>query len=134
MTNRNRFINLIVVTLMFFFSTKLTYAGASGMSEEQMEALMKNAEKMQECMAKVDQSEMQKLSQKSQKMHEEVQALCKADKKDEAQKRAIEFGQETANSRALQEMKKCGEMMQLPPGIAGAEDLASGKQHVCDNF
>lgn len=135
MFNRNILFYLLTFSTVFFIFIPQSFAGNPAVSDEQMQQMMKNAQKMQECIAKIDQSAMQKLTEKSQKMQGELQALCAAGKRDEAQDKAIKFGKEISNSKEMQEMKKCGEMaqqmMQQMPQIPGS-DGNKGTQHVCD--
>ena len=129
------------ICILFLFFTSLIQAEPAqnaGMSEEQMQQLMKNAQKMQECFAQMDQSAMQSLNAKGKKMRGEVKALCAAGKRDEAQNTAIKYGKEIANSREMEEMKKCGDMakqmMQQMPMNPGTDGDFSGIGHVCDGI
>ena len=132
MHTRNSIIKSASTVFLFISLTQILHAGNPGMTEEQMEQLMKNAEKMQACMAKMDQSAMQKLSDKGKKMQGELKSLCAAGKRDEAQSKAIKFGQEIATSKEMQEMKKCGEMAQQMMKQMPA--ASPGSRHVCDGF
>lgn len=120
--------SLIVVLLASFAAT--VQAGG-GMSEEQMQQMMK----MQECMARVDQSRLEALSAKAEVMDKKIRALCSAGKRDEAQNVAIEHGKEISASPIMQEVKKCGEMakgMQMPMMDDLQKDYAD--RHVCDDM
>lgn len=109
---------------------------APEMNQEQMQQMMQNMEAMQNCMQNVDQSAMQAFEQRAEQMQAEVQALCAAGKRDEAQQRAMEFGKEVAQNPAMQEMKKCGQMMQgmAPklPKVAQSADSKNKNTHICD--
>jgi len=134
--------NLIRLSVfVFLYSTSFVQsvqAGNAGMTEEQMQQLMQNVEKMQECFAKMDQAAMQSLTAKGEKMQAEVKALCATGKRDEAQSKAIEYGKEIANSKEMQEMKKCsemaGDMMQQMPMAPGTDGDFSEMGHVCDEM
>lgn len=129
---------------MKFFATLLTamlpaVAAAQnvpGMNPEQMQQMMQGMEAMQNCMQNVDQSAMQAFEQRAEQMQAEVKALCAAGKRDEAQQRALAFGMEAAKNPAVQEMKKCGQMMQgmAPqlPRVAQSADSESKNTHICD--
>jgi hypothetical protein len=136
--NTNNFLPLLTfVFLNSIFFIPPVQAGA-GMTEEQMEQMMRSAEKMQECFAKMDQSAMQSLNAKGEKIQAEIKALCVAGKRDQAQNKAMEYGKEIANSKEMQEMKKCtemaGDMMQHMPMSPGADGDFSGMGHVCDEM
>lgn len=135
--------NLVCVPLFVFMFCPLFFqtvqaAGNTDMTEEQMQQLMQAAGKMQECYAKMDQSALQALNAKSEKMQAEVKALCAAGKRDQAQNRAIQHGKEIASSKVMQEMKKCGEMAgemmnQMPMGPGTGSDFTD-MGHVCDSI
>ena len=136
--NSNNFISFISIAILVCISFVQPAQAGAGMSEEQMQQMMQAAEKMQECFAKMDQSAMQSLTAKGEKMQAEVKALCATGKRDEAQSKAIEYGKEIANSKEMQEMKKCtemaGDMMQHMPMSPGADGDFSGMGHVCDEM
>ena len=129
-----------IATVFIFFSSVITLMqfAAAGMTEEQMQQMMENAQKMQECMANIDQSAMDKLTARSEKMQVEIEALCTAGKREAAQDKAMKYGKEMANSKVMREMKKCGEMgqqmRQQMPMMPGTEGDSSGSGHVCDGF
>jgi hypothetical protein len=105
--------------------------------QQQMQAMMQNAQQMQACMENVDQSELQRFEQQAKQMEAEVNALCDAGERDQAQHKALSFGQTVASSAAIQEVRNCAEIMRdVMPGIA---DMAknysaeNSESHVCDN-
>lgn len=109
-----------------------------GMNEQDMQKMMQQAMKAQACMEKIDQAELKALEQRSNEFDTEVRALCAAGKRDKAQKKAIKFGKEMAKKPVLQEMKKCGELMQgeMPQMEMPLmdEDIDYSSQHVCDDY
>ena len=112
-------------------------ANPAGMSPEQMQQMMKQAEAAQACMEKVDQSKLEALEVKGKKMQAEIKGLCKAGKRDKAISTAMEYSMQMKNDPALKEMSKCGEMMQgmMPKPYSPIEEGPDGKpSHVCDNI
>lgn len=107
---------------------------AQPMDEERMEQMMHNMQAMQECMAGIDQAEMQAFQQKAEAMDAEVKALCAEGKRDAATKRAMAFGKEAAASDLMRQMQKCGQdMKNMMPQTAQTHEHDGGKpQHVCD--
>ncbi|MCK5189866.1 MAG: hypothetical protein KAI44_00220 [Methylococcales bacterium] len=109
-----------------------------GFDQQQMQAMMQKGQEMQACMKNIDQTEMQAFEQKGRKMEAEVKELCAAGKRAEALSKAMAFGKEVMNSSAMQQMKKCGEMMQgMMPGVTQfSKDYENddSQGHVCDNF
>jgi predicted lipoprotein len=106
--------------------------------QQQIQAMMQNAQKMQTCIQNVDQSQMQAFEQKGKQMEQQVDALCAAGHRDEALAKAMSFSQEISSDPAIIELKKCQEMMQgIMPGISKfAEDYAdedSDGGHICDD-
>ena len=117
--------------------TNFVFANPTGMSPEQMQQMMKQAEAAQACMEKVDQSKLEALEVKGKKMQAEIQALCKAGKRDKAMTTAMEYSMQMKNDPALKEMSKCGEMMQgmMPKPYSPIDEGPDGKpSHVCDNI
>ena len=126
---------LLISLLIIPFTASAQNMG--GMTEAQMQQLMQQAQTMQNCMANIDQTEMEAFQQKAEAMDAEVKALCAAGKRDAAMARAMDFGKDTAQSSIMQDMKKCGEGMKnmLPnlPKTARPTDDTSGKpRHICD--
>jgi len=109
------------------------YAQDEEMSDEQMQQVMENADKIQECMGEVDQKAMDALAKKGEKVIIEIKNLCEAGKHDEAQKMADDYGNEMAASKEIQAMQKCGAM---PQGMM-AQHPGQGNgttSHVCDGM
>lgn len=110
--------------------------GGMPMTEAQMQQMMQQAQSMQNCMANIDQTEMEAFQQKAEAMDAEVKALCAAGKRDAAMARAMAFGKETAQSNIMKDMKKCGEgmknMMPMLPKTAQTTNASDKPSHVCD--
>lgn len=108
-----------------------------GMNEMDVQKMMQQAQAMQACMEQVDQTALQKFQVRAREVNEEIKSLCAAGKRDEAQKVAMDFAMEAEKDKAVQEMKKCGELakdmmpQQMPETY---EDLDYSRQHVCDHL
>lgn len=105
-----------------------------GMSEEQMQRAMEQMQKAQSCMQNIDQTELQALEQRSHEFQAEVKSLCASGKRDEAQRKAIAYGQEVSQSNAIQTIRECGELMkgmvaQMPMTEL---DRDFSNEHICD--
>ena len=98
-----------IVTIVLFLLAPVM-AAAQDMSEAEMQNMMQLMQKMQECMAKVDQSELESLAQRSEEFEGELKALCDQGKKAEAQKMAIAYGKEMMKNESLKKMRKCAEI------------------------
>lgn len=127
--------SLLVVMITFFVST----AQAQGFNEADMQNLMQVMQKMQECMAKVDQQELERLEEEGNKMEAELKALCEQGKRDKAQKKAIAFSKKIMKNPALIQMKECGELTKgmMPPGSEEPtldEEFDFTNRHVCDDM
>ncbi len=120
----------------FFYGLLLIpfIASAQPMDDERMEQMMNNMQAMQECMAGIDEAEMQAFQQKAEAMDAEVKILCAEGKRDAAMKRAMAFGKEAAASDLMRQMQKCGQdMKHMMPQTAQSHEDAGGKpRHVCD--
>lgn len=125
-----------MIPLLFIAAPALAQ-GPQGMSQQDMQNMMQAAQQMASCMAQIDQSEIKALEKRSKEMEAEIDSLCKEGKRDEAQQKAMAFGREIKDSPAMQQMKKCGEMVKgmksmMPSmGIKDMEEEYKNK-HVCD--
>jgi hypothetical protein len=107
-----------------------------GMGEGDTQNMMLQMQKMQTCMQGVDQSQLQAFEQRASKIEAEVKSLCASGKRDDAQQKAMAFGQEVVGNPDIQKMMKCGEMMSsvMPkmPFMDQANDPGKSVKHVCD--
>jgi hypothetical protein len=105
-----------------------------GMSEEDMQKMTQQMQKMETCMQNVDQAKLKVLEQRSYQFDAEVKSLCASGKREEAQAKAISFGKEIANDPTMQAMRKCGEMMKgMTPKMPFMDQHKdSSSHHVCD--
>ena len=107
------------------------------MNDVDVQKMMQQAQELQACMEKVDQAALQKFQQRAMEVNDEIRALCEAGKRSRAQKLAMDFGKESEKNKAVQEMKKCGELAKgmIPPDMPQAnEDIDYSNQHVCDHL
>ena len=127
---------LIKIVLLTSFSMPLMAQGTGGeMTQEQMQKMMEGAKKMQECMSKIDPAVMQRVQEDGKKIAVEIDTLCAAGKRDEAQERAMAHAQSMATSKDMEQMHACGMMAQgmspnMPMQQGTTENVAAG--HVCD--
>jgi len=122
----------MIITISFLL---LPVAAVAQDIPDMGEEMMLRMQNMQTCMEGVDQSALQAFELRSSQMDNEVKALCASGKRDEAQQMAISFGQEVAKTPALQEIKRCGEMMEgaAMPNMPLVKDTDYSIHHVCDN-
>lgn len=127
---------LATTLLLISLTSSAQNPGGMQMDEAQMQQMMQQAQKMQDCMANIDQAEMDAFQKQAEEMNSEVEALCAAGKRDAAMARAMAFGKETAQNKAMQQMKKCGEgmknMMPNMPKVAQPHDDEDKPRHICD--
>ena len=90
----------------------------SRMNQQDMQKMMQQAQKMQACMQKIDQAELEKLRVKAEAMSAEIQALCDAGKRDEALSTAIRLGRDMQSEPVMREMQGCSEVLQDMPAFA----------------
>jgi hypothetical protein len=69
-----------------------------GMGEGDTQNMMLQMQKMQTCMQGVDQSQLQAFEQRASKIEAEVKSLCASGKRDDAQQKAMAFGQEVVGN------------------------------------
>lgn len=106
----------------------------STMSEQSIQQMMEQAQKMQACMQNIDQSRLPELERKARVMESEIKALCTQGKRDQAEQKAVDFAKEVAQDKDLQAMRTCGEMMQgvMPQMPPVDYERSAGNKHICD--
>lgn len=124
----------IFVMLLLFIPMPVLAQNYQGMGEGNMEMMMQNMEKMQECMDNVDEAEMEKIQQRAEEMDAEIRSLCQAGKRQAAQSKAVAFGKEMSKNPSVKHMQKCSKMMEgfMPQNPYMDPDRDYSKQHVCD--
>jgi hypothetical protein len=114
----------------------IPFAAAARTLQDLNQAEMQNyVQQMQNCMAQVDQAELEALGQRSDAVDAEIAALCEQGKRDQAQERAIAYSREMAENPVVQQMKECGELAAslMPEGEKPMEDdFDFTSRHVCD--
>ena len=116
--------------------TSISYAeqmsNINGMNMQQMMAQM---QKMQQCLLQVDEAELRQYEARINQLEPQLKSLCQQGKRDEAQNKAIAFGKEVANSSSIKIIKECTKNMQtngfMPP-LPDFDDL--GDRHICDEL
>lgn len=125
---------LTMLLLSMWCMPSVLYAQNDQMSDEQMQQMMENAGKMQDCMANMDQKAMDDFAARGEKVHAEIKKLCAAGKRDEAQKMAIDYGKEMATSKEMKAMQQCGQMAQGMVRPMPGQGDADNPGHVCDEM
>ncbi|MEJ2762308.1 MAG: hypothetical protein P8126_12530 [Gammaproteobacteria bacterium] len=85
-------------------------AGPGGMSEEQMQQMMENARKLEQCFKNIDRTALDKLEEEGRKVEAEVNDLCKAGRKGEAQAAAVAYDRKVNGSKEVKAFFKCSKM------------------------
>ena len=128
---------IVISTLIVLLPAIVFAQNFQNMSEQDMQKMMEQGQKMQDCMQNVDQSQLEALQKRSEEFQAELRSLCDAGKRDKVQKKAISYSKEVMNNPAMKQMKKCGElaqgmMSQMPQMPFMDEDVDYSKTHVCD--
>jgi hypothetical protein len=129
---------IFAIMFLLFLPTAVLAQNYQNMSEQDMQKMMQQARKMQECMMNIDQEKLREIEQRSIQLDIELKNLCAKGKRDAAQAKAISFGMEMAEDPTLLEMRKCGEMYQgMVPNMPymeqyQVEDEDRASHHVCD--
>ena len=124
---------LSVLALMF-----MSLSSIAGVSDEQMQDMMKQAEVAQQCFEKIDKSQFQQMQIEVNQMQSELKALCNAGKRSEAMNAAMKYQKKYDNNSEIEQMKKCADMMKgmmanIPamPGL-NIPSEADTEKHICD--
>ena len=105
------------------------------MDQNSMKLLMEKMEKIQQCMEKVDQSELKKLEARANQFRTEVKSMCDSSQRDAAQKKAIAFSKEMMESPTVKTLKGCAEEMGDFVSKITVPDYADmdSNLHICDS-
>ena len=115
-------------------------AQAQNMSEQDMQKMMASMQEMQACMQAIDQQALKQLEKDSEAIDAEIDQLCQAGKRDEAQDKALDYSRKMMQEPAVVQLRKCTENMQvamqgmLPeqqPVFENLEEELKDK-HICD--
>lgn len=113
-------------------------ANQQGMSDGDMQKMMQSIEKMQACMSKISQKEIQALTAKTEKFSNSIMSLCEQGQRDKAQEKAIAFAKEFSNNATMKKMEKCGAMAR--DMIPNMQEMLSDEnghgqdRHICDSL
>jgi len=124
----------IILAAALIFTAPLYAQDFANMDQAQIENMMKQAQAMQVCMANIDQSALEALKVESEKLAAEVDALCKAGDRDDAQAKAISFGKKMVKEPVMLELKECAGMasMMIPQTVWAELDNEDTQAHVCN--
>lgn len=143
------FLRLITTLLLLFLSYQAgpvyaadqtsgpAAAGPGGMAEEQMQQMIENDQKLLQCLKKIDRTALDKLEKEGKEVEANINDLCKAGRRDEAQAAAVAYARKVNGSKEVRAFRKCSE---LAKGIMGnismmmeesQEQLQNG--NVCDS-
>lgn len=125
-----------IILFVLLIPAALIAGNPVGMNQGNMQNMMQVMQQVQQCMEKIDQSKLNELQARSEKLKQEVDTLCAQGKRDKAQEKALVFGKEIASDPAIQQMSKCGELAQgaLPmmSNINTYDEKEYANKHVCD--
>jgi len=121
--------NAVLVLLILFPAM----VGAQNLQGMKVEDLQKMMQKMQTCMQKVDRGKLKTLEQLGNKIEAEVKSLCASGERDQAQAKAMAFGQKLQKNEMVKTMRECSKIMQdVMPMEPILEQKDYSKHHVCD--
>lgn len=116
-------------------STSVQAANMSSMEGMNMQQMMAQMQKMQQCLLQVDEAELRHYESRVSKLEIELRTLCKSGDRDQAQKKAIAFGKEITNSKAFKTIESCTKDMQLNAFMPQAPDFDNlGDRHICNEL
>lgn len=131
-----------ITGVLLLIPATLLAANPSGLNQgstqnaPDMQNMMQVMQQVQECMAKIDENQMEQLQVQSEKFGKEIESLCAEGKRDKAQKQAMTFAKEVASSPVMKQMRECGEMAQgavpMMEGIGVYDEKKYEETHVCD--
>lgn len=106
------------------------------MNQTDIENMMNNLQGMETCMQSIDKNKLDELKSGAERVESEVDAMCRAGKRSQAQARAVSYGKKMANDPTMQAMMECVEpmkgMMKSVPMMPFDEVMENSDAHVCD--
>ena len=126
----------ILITVALLIAAPLYAQDFANMDQAQIDGFMKQAQAMQLCMANIDQQELEALGVEGEKLAAEIQTLCKAGERDEAQAKAVSYGKQILKDPVMLELKECtGMASQMIPQTMWAElENEDTQAHVCNTY
>ena len=126
---------LSVITLLLLVPTAVIAQNYQGMNEADMQKMMQQAQKAQACMQNVNQQNLQALGNRAKQMETEINALCAAGKRSEAEKKALKFGLDISKDPDVQAARKCGDLMRgaMPTARLMQQPEKTSGRHICDD-
>lgn len=116
----------------------LTSFSALAYANEQQQ-MMESMLHFQRCFESIDERDLDTMSKESEKMADQLEQMCQAGKRKEAQKFAIEFSQKMLNDPTFKAMQAC--VAQVEVAFPGLPDLGNEfsieeleKTHICDEL
>lgn len=128
-----RFFNTLIFTLAI--SSSVQAANMSSMEGMNMQQMMAQMQKMQQCLLKVDEAELRHYESRVSKLEVELRALCQAGDREQAQEKAIAFGKEITSSKAFKTIESCTKDMQINAFMPKVPDFDNlGDRHICNEL
>jgi hypothetical protein len=100
-----------------------------------IEALMQQAQKIQVCMAKIDQAELEQVQAEAEAKAAELRKMCAAGERAAAQSEAVTYGKQLVEEPVILEAKACLGIagLGIPQATwADLDDAETAQVHVCD--
>lgn len=110
-------------------------------SQADMQNMMQKAQEMQQCMAKIDKAELERLEERGNAMNDELERLCRAGREDDALAKAMDFSREMRTAPVVKQAQACAkdlpEMLAAMPFEQMAEqyaDATEAEDDFCASF
>jgi predicted Zn-dependent protease len=111
-----------------------------GMSDQQIQQMMQQAEEAKKCFSKLDQSKFDELETRGKEMEAKIKALCTAGQRDEAMSSAMKFSKQMQDDPQIKALRECSKLMEGSmaemelPYMQTEEDEQEESGHVCDDM
>lgn len=107
-----------------------------GMDADELSRMMAGAGEIMACFGRLDQDRMEVLGARAERVNAELEKLCDAGQRDQAQRQAKQYLDEFMDEPEYAQLMECGEVAErMFPDLVdmGALDLENGA-HVCDSL
>lgn len=109
-------------------------AQAQLLGTDQIQGLLDQAQNIEQCMSQRDAAATAALRARSERLSQEIESLCKAGKRDQAQATAVAFAREMIDSPVMENLEDCAGPLGalLPAALASLNGDAADAIQVCD--
>ncbi|MDG6777710.1 hypothetical protein QCB44_03215 [Thiomicrorhabdus sp. zzn3] len=139
MNFKNQAVSVLTPLLIGLFIQTAQAENMAPMKTPQMQQMIHQMHKMQQCLQEVDEMALHRYEEKINALESELRQLCKAGKEAQAQQKAMAFAHELDASQTFQQIEACSAEMRhsgfMPPAPLTLENIAQDQDDpICRHY